>query len=45
MKKCFYVCVVLIAVMMFGLAGCTRESYGQEEMDQITQKGMEMMGA
>lgn len=45
MKKSFYVCVVLIAVMMLGLAGCTRESYGQEEMDQITQKGMEMMGA
>ena len=38
-------CVVLIAVMVFGLAGCTREAYTQEEMDKITQKGMEMMRA
>ena len=38
-------CVVLIAVLVFVLAGCTREAYTQEEMDQITQKGMEMMRA
>lgn len=36
-------CVVLMAVIVFGLAGCTREAYTQEEMDQITQLGTEMM--
>ena len=38
-------CVVLMAVTVFGLAGCTREAYTQEEMDQITQLGVEMMRA
>ena len=44
-KTLLCMCVVLIAVMVFGLAGCTREAYTQEEMDQITHKGMEMMRA
>ena len=44
-RTLFCICVVLIAVMVFGLTGCTREAYTQEETDQITQKGMEMMRA
>ena len=44
-KTLLCMCVVLIAVMVFCLAGCTRAAYTQEEMDQITQKGMEMMRA
>ena len=44
-RTLLYVCVVLVVVIIFGLAGCTREAYTQEEMDQITQKGMEMMRA
>ena len=44
-KTLLCMCVVLIAVMVFSLAGCTRETYTQEQMDRITQKGMEMMRA
>ena len=40
-----YLCVALIVAIVFGLAGCTGEAYTQEEMDQITQTGMEMMRA